>query len=559
MLECALTVDEALPLVCLGSLLSFLCGVGIGGNDLSANFAMVVGSGSLNMRQAIIYCTVFELLGAAFMGGRVSHTIRQGIANPELFTLNPNIVIVGMTAATLSAAMWLYLSTVFGLPVSITHCVVGSVLGFAVFSSGFDYVLMSGIEKIIVSWLLAPLVAVFVTAAIFYTLRRFVLRRRHSYERTKVILPYCMGVSLFVDVCFVFIERPSFLEDLLNRYPAGAVFAVFNVGVVALCVFANWFIFQTTFQEAVDAESFVWESEYIITAEAEEYPAKDKEESIGSSFGSHRRVSRIVVDSSRSTDGKLEESGSITVVPQISTRQRILERERLRNISQPDYGTQDTSSPFSPTPTLPEPDDTDVESEWNLKHKLRAIHYGPLAVKQFNPRAEYLFTVIQVVAGAMSSFVHGAVAGANATATFILLYETFTLTFLKNKKTALSASWSMVPAMFGIALGMFTLGNRLMKTVGVELVTVTPARGWCMQVGGTLVTMVLTGIGIPVSLSQCQVGAAIGCGLTDAGGRTEGVQWKVVLKIVTGWLVTIFIGACTTGLFLHVFSGLYCG
>lgn len=198
-------------------------------------------------------------------------------------------------------------------------------------------------------------------------------------------------------------------------------------------------------------------------------------------------------------------------------------------------------------------------------------------VPAFYPPAEYLFTGLQVLAGAMSSFVHGAVAGANATATFTVLYEAFSRHYLTKRvvnrhgeesyiaasaddpSSLLSSSWAMLPAMFGIAVGMASLGSRLMKTVGVDLVTVTPVRGWAIQVGATLVTMICTALGIPVSLSQCQVGAAIGCGVLDAGGWKHGVSWGLVGKIIGGWVVTLLIGSLTTGLTMRILAHYYCG
>lgn len=199
-------------------------------------------------------------------------------------------------------------------------------------------------------------------------------------------------------------------------------------------------------------------------------------------------------------------------------------------------------------------DDEFGDEDWAMDHPLRPINFGGLLVKPFNPRAEYLFTVLQVIMGTISSFVHGAVAGANATTAFIILYDAFTNDELSISD--LTSTWSVLPAMLGMAIGMYALGSSLMKTVGVELVTVTPSRGWCIQFGGTLVTMVLTGVGIPVSLSQAQVGAAIGCGILDA--RSRGVSWGIVTKIITGWVITLIVSATTTALAMIVLGFFVC-
>lgn len=614
MLECHLTTEQALPLVCLCSLLSFLTGVGIGGNDLSANFAMVVGSGSLNMKQAIIYCVVFELLGALFMGGKVSNTIRNGIVNPILFDRSADMVVGGMTCATFSSALWLFLSTQFGLPVSITHTVVGSVLGFAIFSVGsFEYVLFGGIKKIIVSWLLAPVLAAIVTALFFSFLRSKVLGAKGSFARAERALPYLMAFSLFVDLCFIFIEQPPVLNNTFALLmPQPMQFSLLTILIGMFSYWANLYLFPSTVAEAKGLSHFCWEAEVVTTRAMEDDetdPAETRSEASQPSttlshfallregtldalvkseggFGptrergaetetnsatSHNAPAAIYRASSFSaSDAKIVSRGSAVKIvsnssgaaaKRVSFNQAPMvdatSATTILHHNRTTYGTLDTDEV-----SFGDSGEMDVGDE--IAKHMNPIRYGGILVAHFNPRAEYLFTVLQVFAGAMSSFVHGAVAGANATATFMILYETFSRHYLSidassTSSDPLNSQWAILPAMLGITIGMCSLGARLMKTVGMDLVTVTPARGWTMQVGGTLVTMVCTGLGIPVSLSQCQVGAAIGCGVTDAGGTMAGVSWSVVFKIIAGWVVTLVIGSCTTGLTMRVLAHFYCG
>jgi solute carrier family 20 (sodium-dependent phosphate transporter) len=620
MLQCHLTIEQALPLMCICSILSFLCGVGIGGNDLSANFAMVVGSGSLNMKQAIIYCVVFELLGAFFMGGHVSNMIRNGIIDTTLFSLSPDMVIGGMTCATFSSAMWLYLSTVFGLPVSITHTVVGSVLGFGIFSVGsFEYVRMDGLRLIVASWLVAPIFSAIATAALFWIIRRYVLQAtlKRSFTLASRALPCCMFVSLMIDIGFIFIEQPPLLQRTLNRIlPTSASVTILTTLTAIGCYAAKCLILPATIEEAKTMKTFCWESEVITTqvkgdaegALATSYsaPLDDDVTSIAvddgdlSSCGSSTAVLRSSsnthnarMSSMSVMDSKLERQDTQEIVvrplprvasilrkPQEVQRTTNEQHELISASKRVSYGTTTAFdqrkaatvvSPLYSTPKEPTFYDEDERAGDALAALMSPIQYGgDITVRHFNPQSEYLFTVLQVLAGAMSSFVHGAVAGANATATFIILYDTFARHYLTDaiendsldgdsSASPLSVRWAMLPAMLGISIGMISLGARLMKTVGMDLVTVTPARGWCMQVGGTLITMICTGIGIPVSLSQCQIGAAIGCGVTDAGGKLSGVSWRVVLKIMAGWIFTLLIGSLTTGLTMRVLAHVYCG
>ncbi|KAG5474007.1 hypothetical protein CUR178_04118 [Leishmania enriettii] len=698
---CKLDVNTTLPLVCICTLLSFLCGVGIGANDLSANFAMVVGSGSLNMKAAIIYCTVFELLGAAFMGGHVSKTIRSGIVDPLLFAHNKDIVVIGMTCASFAAALWLYLSTVFGLPVSITHTVVGSILGFAIFASGgFAYVKPSGVVVVVVSWLAAPVAAFGVTALLFYFMRRDIFMMREcSFQLALSVLPHCLFASLLVDFFFIVLEQPPIMSQTLAQHvPLYAQYVILFALMFFFCLAAKVWVFPQVAVAAMSAQSFVWESEALRTElvdvadnsqldelesltfksgsanaarsvsarrqrthlhhhEAQQHTSaagaagitsaavppvplasgSPAPEFVSSSFSPehlnnhiadnnsanssiyrcptrsrpptpaplHPNASFVLSSITASDSSFVRKGGKVRLTP-VHTRGHSpelqprslphstsmalhrnsasdthhlpecslvpcdLERHETHQL-QPTgvstYGGTESTKMVVATAngerasaetryfsTSGHGEEEFGEEDWGMDHPMRPIHFGGIFIKPFNPRAEYLFTGLQVVAGSMSSFVHGAVAGANATSAFAILYDAFTDHALQ--EPGLSSRWSVLPAMLGIAIGMFGLGASLMKTVGMELVTVTPVRGWCIQMGGTLVTMVLTGLGIPVSLSQSQVGAAIGCGVLDA--KLGGVSWDIVTKVVTGWAVTLIISALTTGVSMWVVSLLLC-
>ena len=116
----------------------------IGANDVANAMGTSVGSGALTLRNAIIVAAIFEFLGAFFVGQHVSETIRKGILpleelekmtaidvdTGEAVKIGANLYVYGMMGAILAAATWLLVATYFGLPVSTTHSIVGSVLGF---------------------------------------------------------------------------------------------------------------------------------------------------------------------------------------------------------------------------------------------------------------------------------------------------------------------------------------------------------------------------------------------------------------------------------------------
>lgn len=84
---------------------------GIGANDVANAMGTVVGSGAITVKQAIIIAAIFEFAGAFIAGGAVTKTIRKGIINPESITGSPEVLVFGMLAAMLAAAIWLMIAS----------------------------------------------------------------------------------------------------------------------------------------------------------------------------------------------------------------------------------------------------------------------------------------------------------------------------------------------------------------------------------------------------------------------------------------------------------------
>lgn len=64
--------------------------------------------------------------------------MRKGIIDVTLFEGEEEIFMMGMLAALTGCAVWLFIATYFRLPVSTTHSIVGSTVGFNLVVNGFD-------------------------------------------------------------------------------------------------------------------------------------------------------------------------------------------------------------------------------------------------------------------------------------------------------------------------------------------------------------------------------------------------------------------------------------
>ena len=129
---------------------------GVGANDVANAMGTSVGSRAITVKKAILIAAIFEFAGAFLAGGHVTGTISKGIIDPA-FIPAPEILIFGMLAALLGAGIWLMVASYVGWPVSTTHSIVGALVGFAVVGLGVEAVEWGQVSRILVSWVVSPL------------------------------------------------------------------------------------------------------------------------------------------------------------------------------------------------------------------------------------------------------------------------------------------------------------------------------------------------------------------------------------------------------------------
>lgn len=129
-----------------------------GANDVSKGVATLVGAGIAGERQAILWGTVWTMLGVAaamvVSRGLVATFSGHGI----LTAPPPGFVLPGAVAAGVIG--WLVFATRAALPVSTTHALVGAILGAGVVAVGSSGVIWSGLlAKVALPLLLSPILS----------------------------------------------------------------------------------------------------------------------------------------------------------------------------------------------------------------------------------------------------------------------------------------------------------------------------------------------------------------------------------------------------------------
>jgi inorganic phosphate transporter, PiT family len=113
--------------------------------------------------------------------------------------------------------------------------------------------------------------------------------------------------------------------------------------------------------------------------------------------------------------------------------------------------------------------------------------------------------------------------------------------------------WIILGAHAAIALGTFTGGWRIVRTMGSRITKLKPFSGFCAETGAALTLMGTSLAGIPVSTTHTITGAIIGVG---AAQRFAAVRWGVAGRIVYAWILTIPMAAAIGALAYGVLTAL---
>jgi len=121
-----------------------------GFNDCANAIATTVSTRALSPRAAIIMAWVLNFFGA-LSHTAVATTVGKGVIDPQHVSLT--LVLV----ALIGASVWTGMASFSGIPVSVTHSLIGGLLGTGIVASGFEIILFQGISKILLAMILSPI------------------------------------------------------------------------------------------------------------------------------------------------------------------------------------------------------------------------------------------------------------------------------------------------------------------------------------------------------------------------------------------------------------------
>ena len=202
----SIIADYGQILVILTCVFGFFMAWGVGANDVANAMGTSVGSKAITIRQAIAIAMIFEFAGAYLAGGEVTSTIRKGIIDSAALMDRPELLIFGMMASLLAAAIWLLIASLNGWPVSTTHSIVGSIIGFTAVGISVDAVHWDKVGEIVASWVVSPLLAGTIAFFVFNSAQRLILDTDDPFANAKKYVPIYMFFVGFLISMVTFVK-----------------------------------------------------------------------------------------------------------------------------------------------------------------------------------------------------------------------------------------------------------------------------------------------------------------------------------------------------------------
>jgi len=185
-----------------------------GMNDAANSIATIVSTRVLTPGQAVAWAAFFNFFAAFIFGVSVATTIGKGIV--DVSVVDNFVIFSGLIGAIILSAS----ATHFGLPISISHAIIGGYGGAAVAKAGFGALILSGYTKILLFVFLAPLLGM-VMALVFSIITLWVVRNTSPSK---------------VDVYF---RKLQLVSSALFSLSHGSNDAQKTIGIIAIVLFTN--------------------------------------------------------------------------------------------------------------------------------------------------------------------------------------------------------------------------------------------------------------------------------------------------------------------------------
>ncbi len=448
----------------------------IGGNDVANSFGTSVGAGTLTMKQALIIAAIFEVSGAVLAGGEVTETVRSGIVDLNAIDLAPMDFVFIMMSALLGAAIWLLVATRMGWPVSTTHSIVGGIvgaalaLGFATGTGGFEMVQWSEIGKIVLSWVLSPLLGGIVAWVLFGQIKKHILVYNEQ-----------------MDVKLRELRRER--AELRTRHKK----AFERLDELQKISYTNAMARDASVYQREDLDPEELESEYYrdlhsVETRAREVQAHRALETwvpLLAAFGAVVIGSMMLFKGLKNLNFELSSVGNFLILGMIAATVWMSVFIFARSLK---------------------------------KHDLSRSTF-------------VLFSWMQVFTASAFAFSHGSNDIANAIGPFAAILDVLKTGQVNDEAGVPPAV--MLTAGVALIVGLWFIGRFVIKTVGSGLTEMHPASGFAAELAAAGIVMLASVMGLPVSSTHILIGAVLGVGIVNKAANWKLMKPIALAWVIT--------------------------
>ncbi|KJZ78891.1 hypothetical protein HIM_01664 [Hirsutella minnesotensis 3608] len=610
-----MTLDQYTYVFVIGTFFALLDAYNNGANDVANSWATSVSSRSISYRQAMIFGTIFEMLGAITVGARTAETIKNGIIPNTAFRGDAGVQMLAFTCALAAASSWVMWCTRHSAHVSSTYSLISAVAGVGVATAGASQVQWGwnggrGLGAIFAGLGMAPVTAAGFAATIFMLVKLTVHMRKNPVPWAVYTSPLFFLIA--GTVCTLSIVYKGSPNLKLNARPGWYVAAVTlgtggGVALISALFFVpfvhakvirrdntlRWWMFlwgpllfrrpapDGTGQAAIpnyavvqdddNDEDDVDDHDSSATRSPRHLP-RDKrtdETTHGMPQGAKQRHAseKNVVEAGLSHDSYLDlESRNQRKLRLKLIRKGGLLGWALRTLDDYSIGAGQIHELHNMKILLRRiPALIVTGALYGLHYDIHTAQSGIAGTpdgkrmqrvyahaEKYPNEVEHTYSFVQILTACTASFAHGANDIGNSVGPWAVIYSAWSTGNAASAKAPVPI-WQLAVLSATISLGLITYGYNIMKVMGNKITYHSPSRGSSMEMGAAITVLLFSQFSLPVSTSMCITGATVGVGLCN--GTLKAVNFQRVGLLLLSWIATIpiagTIGGVLMGLFLN--------
>ncbi|XP_063463246.1 sodium-dependent phosphate transporter 2 isoform X3 [Pan paniscus] len=568
-----MAMDEYLWMVILGFIIAFILAFSVGANDVANSFGTAVGSGVVTLRQACILASIFETTGSVLLGAKVGETIRKGIIDVNLYNETVETLMAGEVSAMVGSAVWQLIASFLRLPISGTHCIVGSTIGFSLVAIGTKGVQWMELVKIVLGLVLPMWAIALISFGVALLFAFFVWLFVCPWMRRKITgkLQKEGALSRVSDESLSKVqeaESPVFKElpgakanddstipltgaagetsgtsegTSAGSHPRAAYGRALSMthGSVKSPISNGTFGFDGHTRSdghvyhTVHKDSGLYKDllhKIHIDRGPEEKPAQESNYRLLRRNNSYTCYTAAICGlpvhaTFRAADSSAPEDSEKLVGDTVSYSKKRLRYDSYSSycnaVAEAEIEAEEGGVEMKLASELADPDQPREDPAEEEKEKDA-------------PEVHLLFHFLQVLTACFGSFAHGGNDVSNAIGPLVALWLIYKQGGVMQE--AATPVWLLFYGGVGICTGLWVWGRRVIQTMGKDLTPITPSSGFTIELASAFTVVIASNIGLPVSTTHCKVGSVVAVGWIRS---RKAVDWRLFRNIFVAWFVTV--------------------